>query len=88
MILEAAESGAELVRVPDDMLPEDLQETGTLSQHVAASAQKARTLLGWSTSDPWESLQTTVRWHLEHPPANPNQDFSADDRALEAHRSV
>jgi nucleoside-diphosphate-sugar epimerase len=84
MILEAAGSDAELVRVPDDTLPEDLQETGNLAQHVAASAQKARQVLGWTTSDPVRSLFTSVRWHLDHPPANASQDFSADDRSLEA----
>ena len=84
MILEAAGSSAELVRVGDDLLPDDLKETGTVSQHIAATAHKARTLLGWTTSDPLETLRTTVRWHLEHPPSEPNQDFSADDRALGA----
>jgi nucleoside-diphosphate-sugar epimerase len=82
MILEAAESDAELVRVPDNELPEDLQETGNLLQHVAASAHKARAVLGWTTSDPAESLRTSVRWHLDHPPANASEDFSQDDRAL------
>jgi nucleoside-diphosphate-sugar epimerase len=84
MILDAAGSDAELVRVPDERLPEDLQETGNLSQHVAASAQKARRVLGWTTSDPYESLRASVRWHLDHPPADAGTDFSADDRALEA----
>lgn len=84
MILDAAGSDAELVRVPDDKLPDDLQETGNRSQHVAASAHKARSVLGWTTSDPTESLRTTVRWHLEHPPSNANEDFAADDRALAA----
>ena len=82
MILEASGSAAELVRVADDALPEDLKPTGTLKQHIAASARKARLLLGWTTSDPFESLRATVRWHLEHPPANPDPDFSADERAL------
>jgi nucleoside-diphosphate-sugar epimerase len=82
MILDAAGSTAELVRVADDLLPEDLKPTGTLSQHIAASAQKARSMLGWTTSDPAESLRTTVRWHLANPPSNPDQDFSADDLAL------
>jgi nucleoside-diphosphate-sugar epimerase len=81
MILEAAGSDAELVRVADDVLPEDLKATGTMSQHIAASAHKARSVLGWTTSDPEESLRTTVRWHLAHPPAA-NPDFSADDLAL------
>lgn len=82
MILEAAGATAELTRVPDELLPADLQETGTLSQHVMASARKARTLLGWKTSDPEQTLRTTVRWHLDHPPASADTDFSADDRAL------
>ncbi|HEX9099519.1 MAG TPA: NAD-dependent epimerase/dehydratase family protein [Candidatus Dormibacteraeota bacterium] len=82
MILEAAGSSAELVRVADDMLPEDLKATGTMTQHIAASARRARTMLGWATSDPAETLRTTVRWHLDHPPAGADLDFSADDRAL------
>jgi nucleoside-diphosphate-sugar epimerase len=82
MILQAAESEAELVRVSDDALPEDLKFTGTMSQHIAASAHKARTLLGWTTSDPFETLQTTVRWHLHNPPPDADPDFAADDRAL------
>jgi nucleoside-diphosphate-sugar epimerase len=82
MILEAAGSDAELVRVADELLPEDLKATGTMSQHVAASAHRARELLGWTTSDPEKTLRATVRWHLEHPPAGADSDFSADDRAL------
>jgi nucleoside-diphosphate-sugar epimerase len=82
MILEAAGSNAELVRVADDALPEDLKPTGTMTQHIAASAHRARTLLGWTTSDPGETLRTTVRWHLDHPPTDADTDFSADDLAL------
>ena len=84
MILEAAESDADLVRVPDELLPEDLKFTGNMSQHIAASAQQARSLLGWTTSDPFETLRTTVRWHLANPPPDAEDDFSADDRALES----
>jgi nucleoside-diphosphate-sugar epimerase len=84
MILEAAGSEAELVRVPDDGLPEDLRPTGTVLQHIAVSAQKARRQLGWTTSDPLETLRTTVRWHLEHPPSGADGDFASDDRALAA----
>lgn len=83
MILEAAGYEAELVRVADESLPEDLKPTGAMTQHIAASAHRARTLLGWTTSDPVESLRTTVRWHLDNPPPESNADFSADDRALE-----
>jgi Nucleoside-diphosphate-sugar epimerases len=82
MILEAAGSNAQLVRVADNVLPEDLKATGTLTQHIAASAHKARALLGWTTSDPAETLRTTVRWHLDNPPAEQDVDFSADDKAL------
>ena len=82
MILDAAGSNAELVRVADELLPEDLKPTGTMSQHILVSAQKARAMLGWSTSDPAQSLRTTVRWHLANPPASPDTDFSADDSAL------
>jgi nucleoside-diphosphate-sugar epimerase len=82
MILEAAGSTSELVRVADELLPEDLKATGTMSQHIAASAGKARSRLGWTTSDPEESLRTTVRWHLAHPPPDPDPDFGADDLAL------
>ncbi|MHB8612580.1 MAG: NAD-dependent epimerase/dehydratase family protein [Candidatus Dormibacteraceae bacterium] len=82
MILDAAGSTAELVRVSDELLPGDLEPTGTMTQHIACSAQKARSMLGWTTSDPAESLETTVRWHLANPPTNPDNDFGADDRAL------
>jgi nucleoside-diphosphate-sugar epimerase len=83
MILEAAGSDVELVRVADDVLPPDLEETGSLSQHILATSLKARTLLGWSTTDPAECLRASVAWHLANPPEQPDPDFSADDRALE-----
>jgi UDP-glucose 4-epimerase len=82
MILDAADSKAELVRVADELLPGDLKETGTMTQHIAASAHKARAMLGWATTDPLETLRTTVAWHLANPPAGEDTDFSADDRAL------
>src|SRR5437660_4838973 len=84
MIIEAAGASAELVRVPDEMLPEDLKPTGTMTQHIAASARKARSQLGWTPSDPLETLRATVRWHLDHPPSDSDADFTLDDRALEA----
>ncbi len=82
MILEAAGSDAELVRVADSVLPADLEETGSMSQHILATALRARSLLGWSTTDPAECLRASVAWHLANPPENPDPDFSADDRAL------
>jgi nucleoside-diphosphate-sugar epimerase len=82
MILEAAASDAKLVRVSDDMLPDDLKATGTMRQHILASAAKARSVLGWTTGDPSAALDATVAWHLANPPPEPDADFSADDRAL------
>ena len=82
MILEVAGSEAKLVRVVDELLPEDLQATGTMKQHILASAEKARSALGWTTTDPATALRLTVAWHLANPPPEPNTDFSADDRAL------
>jgi nucleoside-diphosphate-sugar epimerase len=82
MILDAAGSDAELVRVADDLLPEDLKPTGTMTQHIAASARKARAMLGWTTSDPLDTLRKTVAWHLANPPPDPDLDFGADERAL------
>jgi nucleoside-diphosphate-sugar epimerase len=82
MILEAAGSDAKLVRVADDLLPPDLAETGTMPQHILASSALARTLLGWTTTDPAECLAASVKWHLDNPPESPDLDFSADERAL------
>jgi nucleoside-diphosphate-sugar epimerase len=82
MILDAAGSTAELVRVADDLLPEDLKPTGTMSQHIVVSAQKARSRLDWTTFDPEETLGISVRWHMANPPPDRDLDFSADDRAL------
>ncbi len=53
-----------------------------MSQHIACSAQKARAMLRWQTSDPFETLRSTVGWHLAHPPDGADTDFGADDRAL------
>jgi nucleoside-diphosphate-sugar epimerase len=84
MILEAARSDAELVRVGDEALPEDLKFTGSVVQHIAASAHKARRLLDWTTSDPTATLRAAVEWHLAHPPEDASTDFADDDRALES----
>lgn len=83
-ILDAAGSKAELVRVPDDKLPEDLGETGTVSQHLLADGAKARALLGYTELSHEEATRLSVAWHLANPPAEPNLDFSADDEALAA----
>jgi nucleoside-diphosphate-sugar epimerase len=84
-ILEAAGAGAELVRVRDEsLLPDDLAITRTVSQHLLIDATKARTMLGWTETDPMEALRRTVAWHMAHAPEDPDPDFAADDRALAA----
>ena len=83
-VLEAAGSEAGLTRVPDVLLPDDLKLLGTVAQHLLVDSSKARDLLGWEPTDPHEALRRSVEWHLAHPPEEPPDDFSADDRALEA----
>lgn len=81
-ILQAAEFEAELVRVADAALPEDLRYTGSVAQHLLADASKARAVLGWEPGDPLDGLRQSVRWHLANPPTEPDPGFEADDRAL------
>ncbi len=81
-ILGVAGHEAELVRVPDDLLPADLALTAGIEQHLLASSAKATRLLGWQPTDLDEAIATSVRWHLENPPAGPDSDFSADEEAL------
>jgi nucleoside-diphosphate-sugar epimerase len=83
-VLEAAGSGAELVRVPDVLLPDDLKALGTVSQHLLVDSSKARDLLGWTETDPHEALHRSVAWHLANPPEGADAGFEADDRALAA----
>jgi len=82
-ILHVAGFDAELVRVPDDVLPEDLSSTGRVAQHLQADASKARALLGWQPGDPLAGLRKSVAWHLANPPTEPDPGFDADNRALE-----
>ncbi|SNT58776.1 Nucleoside-diphosphate-sugar epimerase [Streptosporangium subroseum] len=82
LIMTAAGHTAELVRVPDDALPADLRSTRATSQHLLASSQKARELLGFRPEDSAAAIARSVRWHLQHPPTNAPTDFTEDDRAL------
>jgi len=81
-VISAAGASTELVRVPDEALPPDLEETGTVSQHLLASPQRAREVLGWSATASPQVLRRAVAWHLAHPPRDPGTDFTADDNAL------
>jgi nucleoside-diphosphate-sugar epimerase len=81
-ILSAAGHDAELVTVPEADVPEDMESTRAMAQHFLVDSRKAVTTLGWRPTDPAETIPVSVRWHLAHPPAEPDQDFSPDDRAL------
>ena len=81
-ILAAAGSSGSLVTVPEDLVPPDLEDTRSIAQHFLVDSRKAATVLGWCPSDPAETIPVSVRWHLENPPADVDEDFSADDRAL------
>jgi nucleoside-diphosphate-sugar epimerase len=81
-VLAAAGHEAELVRVPDDVLPPDLRLTRGVEQQFLASVAKAETLLGWRAGDPRRGIERSTEWHLAKPPDTNDQDFSADDKAL------
>jgi nucleoside-diphosphate-sugar epimerase len=80
-ILAASGAEIELVRVPDDVLPEDLDITADIPQHWMASADKAHRELGWRHADPENCIRRSVQWHLAQP-VPVDDDFAADDRAL------
>jgi nucleoside-diphosphate-sugar epimerase len=83
-VIAAADASLELVRVPDEVLPPDLRDTGALSQHLLASPAKAHGMLGWRDTADHHVLRRAVTWHLDHPPRGPDRDFSADEAALTA----
>lgn len=82
-ILEAAGKAdeIELVRVHDDAIPDDLNLTGAVQQHLLVQSHKARQMLGWTTTDPHDALRMSVDWHLANPP-EADSNFDADDQAL------
>jgi nucleoside-diphosphate-sugar epimerase len=80
-IAAAAGARLELVTVPDGALPEDLDFTAGGLQPLLLDTSKARRELGFTTGDPDTVLRRSVRWHLEHPPAEAG-DLAADDALL------
>ncbi|MBA3562184.1 MAG: NAD-dependent epimerase/dehydratase family protein, partial [Actinobacteria bacterium] len=68
-IVASAGADLELVCVPDNALPSDLDITGDIAQHWLASAAKAEEALGWVHRDPAECVGESVAWHMEHSPA-------------------
>ena len=83
-ILAAAGHQAELVTVHEPLVPDDMEATKSIAQHLLVDSRRAMTRLGWRPTDPALTIPISVRWHLAHPPADPDQDFSPDDRALAA----
>jgi nucleoside-diphosphate-sugar epimerase len=83
-ILAAAGYQAELVTVPEPVVPDDMEATKSIAQHFLVDSRKAMTRLGWCPTNPAQTIPLSVRWHLAHPPAHPDQDFSPDDRARAA----
>ena len=88
-ILAATGHEAELVRVPDDALPDDLRYLAARPQHLLVDNRKAEHLLDWRHRPVEDAVAASVRWHLAHPPAadegEPDadpSDFTADDEAL------
>jgi nucleoside-diphosphate-sugar epimerase len=81
-ILAAAGHEAELVTVPEAAVPDDLEITKTVDQHIVFDGYKASTLLDWHP-DPAVGVARSVAWHLANPPTDASPDFSADDAALE-----
>jgi nucleoside-diphosphate-sugar epimerase len=81
-ILEAGGWDPELVRVPEERLPEDMWWTKTFAQHLVIDPRKARELLGWTHADHVIGIARSVKWHLANPPNDADTDFSADDLAL------
>lgn len=82
-IVASAGAELELVRVPDEALPDDLDITGDIAQHWLTSPAKAADVLGWVHRSPTDCVRESVEWHMNQPPAG-DIDFSADDRALAA----
>ena len=80
-VLAAVGSSAELVTVPDHVLPPDLRITRAGTQALLADAAKARKHLDWQDSDPAQALERTIAWHLRNPPLA-DDDFAPDDAAL------
>jgi nucleoside-diphosphate-sugar epimerase len=81
-IAAAADATVELVTMPDETLPDDLQIARSIPQHWLVDSSKARERLGWIHADPEGCVHRSVRWHLSSAPPTEISDFSDDDRAL------
>jgi nucleoside-diphosphate-sugar epimerase len=81
-ILAAAGHEAELVAVPEHVVPDDLGITKSVAQHIVFDGYKAAELLDWRPTDVASGIARSVGWHLAHPPEDASDDFTEDDAAL------
>jgi nucleoside-diphosphate-sugar epimerase len=81
-IITSAGAELDLVRVPNEVLPEDLDITGDLAQHWLASPAKAKDVLNWVHRNAAECVRESVGWHMQRPSSTSDADFDADDHAL------
>ena len=68
--------------MPEEVLPDDMEFTGAIAQHLTVDSSKARSVLGFTETDPAEALRISVAWHLANPPQAQDPGFDADDAAL------
>jgi nucleoside-diphosphate-sugar epimerase len=83
-ILAASGQPAELVTVPDPVVPPDLEVTKSTAQHLLCDSGKLSRAVDWRPADGGDSMARSVKWQLANPPEAADADFSADDRALAA----
>ncbi|HEX6451288.1 MAG TPA: NAD-dependent epimerase/dehydratase family protein [Trebonia sp.] len=83
-ILAAAGHDAELVTVPDSVLPADLEITKTTPQHFLGDCGKLTRSVDWRPGDAGDGIIRSVKWHLNNPPEAAPDDFAADEQALAA----
>lgn len=84
-ILDAGGFRAELVPVPESVLPADLFLSRGVSQHLLFTPDKIRSLLSWQDADLDARVAQSVRWRLLHPEVPnppPPYDPAPDDQAL------
>jgi nucleoside-diphosphate-sugar epimerase len=80
-IVVAAGARVELVRVPEEVLPDDLELTRRSSQDVFVATARAEHDLGWLHA-PWKRcVRRSVEWHLANPPST-SGSFLDDELAL------
>jgi nucleoside-diphosphate-sugar epimerase len=80
-IARTAGRAVELIRVPDEELPEQLRLTRSHRQHVLISPFKAMRDLSWTPRTPEEAVRESVSWHLRSW-SSPPSSFAFDDALL------